>query len=253
MHYPEQTEPQAARAFDDDIDSSAAPARLRANRRLLFFAGLGLAVYLLALVATIPAGILIPLPDASGTIWRGAASLAGGDRVEWRWAPLRSLIRLGFAADFTVTGTDTMLGGRALLRSGGRVTVDSVSGSADGALLNAVANPGFACTVRMQIDIRELSIGGGDRGADGRIHSQPGICQAFGGTAPVTVPALTLVLDRTPGVTMINLIPRGGRRTPFLVGGLEKGGRLRLIVTAEGAAALPFMSPPGGMKIETEL
>jgi len=253
MHYSEQAEPQAARVFDADTDSSAAPARLRANRRSLFFAGLGFAVYLLALVATIPAGILIPLPDASGTIWRGAAFLAGGNRVEWRWAPLRSLIGLGFAADFTVTGVDTMLGGRALLRPGGRVMLDSVSGSADGALLATLANPSFACAVRMQIDIREMSLGGGDRGADGRIRAQPGVCQAFGGAAPVAVPALTLDLDRTPGVTMINLVPRGGVRTPFLVGGLEEGGRLRLIVTAEGAAALPFLSPPGGMKVETEL
>lgn len=252
MHYSERTEPQADQIFDADPDSSMTPARFRANRRLLAFFGLGLAVYLLALVVTIPARVFVPLPDAVGTIWRGEAPL-GGNRITWRWAPLRSLIQFGFAADFAVTGAETSLAGRALLRPGGRAILDNVSGSADGALLDAVVRPSFVCTVQMQVDIKKISVGGGERGADGRIRAEPGTCQAFGATAPVAIPALTLDLTRTPDLTIINLAPRGRARTPFLVGGLEKNGQLRLIVTAEGAAALPFASPPGGMKVETEL
>ena len=228
------------------------PARFRANRRLLIFTGIGVAAYLLALIAGIPARLLLPLPDAVGTIWHGEASLASGNRIAWHWAPLRSLIRFGFAADFTVTGSETSLAGRALLRPG-RMILDNVSGSADGALLEAVARPSFACLVRMQIDIEQIAIGSGARSAQGRIQGEPGVCQAFGGTTPVTIPALTLQLTQTPGLAAISLAPRGRGRTPLLVGGLEENGRLRLIVTAEGAAALPFASPPGGMKIETEL
>ena len=251
MRYPERMELPATPEYDADPDSSEAPARFRANRRLLIFVGVGMAAYLLALVATIPARLVSPLPDATGTIWHGEVPL-GSNRLEWRWAPLGSLARLGFATDFTVTGPDTSLAGHSLLRPG-RMILENVSGSADGALLDAVARPSFACSVRMQIDIRQVSIGGGDRGAQGRIRGDPGVCQAFGDAPPRAIPALSLDITQTPGVAVINLAPRGRRSVPFLVGGLETDGHLRLIVTAEGAAALPFASPPGGMKIETEL
>lgn len=252
MRYPERVETPANPKFDADPNSSDTPARFGTDRRLLLFAGIGLAVYLLSLIATIPARLFVPLPDAGGTIWRGEAPLAGGNRLAWRWAPFRSLYRFGFAADISVTGIGNQLAGKALLRPG-RIILDDIAGSADGGLLDAVARPSFACSVRMQLDIRRLGIGGDDQGADGRIEGEPGVCQAFGGAGPVAIPALTLDLSQTPGMTMINLAPRGRGRTPFLVGGLSENGELRLIVTEEGAAALPFASPPGGMKIETEL
>lgn len=217
----------------------------------MVFAGLGLAVYLFALIVTIPARVLIPLPDADGTIWHGEALLAGGSRVEWRWAPLRSLVGFGFAADFSVTGVETTLAGSALLRPG-RIIFENVGGRADGALLDILAGSSFTCSARMQLDIERLAIGGGVRGGQGRIDGEPGVCQAFGGVAPVSVPALRLDLTQTPGVAMINLAPRGQAGKPYMVGELSKEGQLRLIVTAEGAAAMPFASPPGGMKIETE-
>lgn len=213
--------------------------------------GIGVGVYLLTLLATMPARIVVPLPGATGTVWHGSAPIDGGSRAEWRWAPLRSLFGLGFAADLTVTGPQTDLTGRALLRPG-RVLIEDLRGSADGGLLSAVARPAFACAVRMQLDLKRVAIGGGKQGADGRIRSEPGNCQPFGGTA-VAVPALTLDVEQTPGLAVVNLAPAGERRSPFLVGGLGEDGKLRLIVTAEGATALPFLAPPGGMKIETEL
>lgn len=213
--------------------------------------GFGLGVYLLTLLATLPARLVVPLPGATGSIWHGSAPIDGGNRAEWRWAPLASLTGLGFAADVEVTGPQTALAGRALLRPG-RVLIESVKGSADGGLLAAIARPSFACAVRMQVDLPRVALGGGKQGMEGRIRSEPGTCQPFGGT-PVAVPALALDIKQTPGLAVINLAPAGGRRDPFLVGGLEENGTLRLIVTAGGAAALPFLAPPGGMKIETEL
>lgn len=245
-------ESPASPAFDADLDSSEAPAQYRANRRRLIFTGVGAAFYLLALIATIPARLFVPLPDVTGTIWHGEAPLAGGNRVEWRWAPLSSLFRFGFAADFSVTGIATSLAGGALMRPGGHLIVDHVSGTADGGLIDAIARPAFVCSVRMQVDIERLSLGGGDRGGQGRIEGEAGACQAFGGAAPVSIPALRLDLVQTPGVAMINLAPVGHGRKPFLVGGLSEKGQLSLIVTAEGAAAMPFASTPGGMKVETE-
>lgn len=217
---------------------------------MLAMGGIGLGVYLLTLLATMPARIVVPLPGATGTVWHGSAPIDGGNRATWRWAPLRSLTGLGFAADFAVTGPQTALDGRALLRPG-HMLFEEVRGSADGGLL-ALARPSFACAVRMRVDLARLSIGGGRQGADGRVRSEPGSCQPFGGAA-VAVPALALDIRQTPGLAVIGLAPVGERRNPFLVGGLGEDGKLRLIVSAEGAAALPFLAPPGGMKIETEL
>ncbi|MBO9379376.1 hypothetical protein GG804_21620 [Sphingomonas histidinilytica] len=251
MPIPEAVPAAPAAAIDAYPDSYDAPVRRRLDRRTLAIGGIGLGVYLLTLLATAPARIVAPLPGATGTIWHGAAPLDGGSRAEWRWSPLASLTGLGFAADVAVTGPGTALAARALLRPG-RVLIEDAKGSAGFGLLAAIARPGFACDLHMQVDLARVAIGGGKQGADGRIRSEPGSCNAFGGPA-VAVPAMTFDVRQTPGLAVINLAPAGERRRPFIVGGLEEKGMLRLIVTAEGAATLPFLSPPGGMKIETEL
>lgn len=250
MPIPKAAQTAPAATIDAYPDSYDTPERRRPDRRLLAFGGIGLGVYLLTLLATMPARIVLPLPGATGTIWHGSAPIDGGSRAEWRWSPLRSLAALGFAADFTVTGAQTALDGRALLRPG-RVLIEDAKGSADAGLL-ALARPSFTCAMRLQVDLARLSIGGGQQGADGHVRSEPGSCQPIGG-APLAVPAMLFDVRQTPGMAVVNLAPAGERRNPFLVGGLGEDGKLRLIVTAEGAAALPFLAPPGGMKIETEL
>lgn len=243
----------AAEPEDDAyLDSSDTPARRRLNRRTLIFTGIGIGIYLLSLIATIPAQTIAPLADATGTIWHGSAPIGAADRLEWRWAPLRSIARFGFAADIVATGPQTSLAGRALLRPGS-VRLDTVSGTADGALIATAFNTPFACAMRLQIDIGRLALGGDGQGGDGRIRSDPGTCQGFGGQPPVAVPAMAFDMRQTPGLAVLNLAPVGRPRAPFIVGGLTEAGRLDLIVTADGAAALPFASTPGGMKIQTDL
>ncbi len=216
----------------------------------MIFAGLGVAVYLLMLLVTIPAALVVPLAGAAGTIWHGTAPVGAG-QAEWHWSPLRSLLGLGFAVDFTVDGPATALKGQALVGPR-RTLLENIRGEADGALLAALVEPPFACTVQMRLDIDRVAIGGGAQGGAGRVRGEPGSCQAPG-NAPVATPPLLFDVRQTPGLAVINLAPAGDLRRPFLVGGLAEDGKLRLIVTPEGAAALPFLSPPGGMKIETEL
>lgn len=251
MPTPEAMPTAAAAAIDAYPDSYDAPVRRRLDRRTLAIGGIGVGVYLLTLLATVPARIVAPLPGATGTIWHGAAPVDGGNRAEWRWSPLASLTGLGFAAGVTVTGPQTALDARALLRPG-RILIENAKGSADFGLLAAIVRPSFACDMRMRVDLTRVVIGGGRQGADGQIRSEPGSCRQLDG-APAPVPAMAFDIRQTPGMAVINLAPVAARRRPFIVGGLEEKGKLRLIVTAEGAAALPFLAPPGGMKIETEL
>ncbi|MDB5686019.1 MAG: hypothetical protein JWR77_608 [Rhizorhabdus sp.] len=194
----------------------------------------------------------IPLPDAGGTVWNGSAPIASGNRVAWRWAPLRSLFALGFAADWEVTGSGSALAGRALLRPGS-MRIEDASGTADGALLQRITGVSFMCTMRLTVDLKTARIGGSDQGLKGKVRSDPGVCQAPGGAPPVAVPALALDMQQTRGLAVINLAATGRPRQPLIVGGLSADGHLSLLTTEQGAAVLPFATAGAGTKIETDL
>jgi hypothetical protein len=252
MPYQPEAQPAAPPAGDAYPDSLPVPSRYARNRRILIFTGVGVAAWLVALVATIPAQVAVPLPDASGTLWHGTAPVDANNRIEWRWAPLRSLFAFGFAVDWEVTGPGSALAGRALLRPGSK-RIEDVSGTADGGLLQRIGGFSFACAMRLQVDIKEIRLGGSDQRLEGRVRSDPGVCQAAGGAPAVAVPALALDLQQTDGMAVINLATAGQARQPLLVGGLNPAGHLSLMTTEQGAAVLPFAVPGSGMKIETDL
>jgi hypothetical protein len=236
-----------------DLHASENIPAARRARRLLAFTGLGVAAYLLALAATVPARLVLPLPDASGTIWRGTAPLAGGNELTWRWAPLRTLTGFGFATDWTIKGQSSDLAGRLLLRPGA-VVLDAVSGSADGALLRVAApDLPFTCTFALQVNLPRAALGGADQGIEGDVRSDAGTCQAFGAAGPTPVPPMILAAAQVGRDTEITLAPLGQRRRILMNATLTPEGRLSLRVTPEGARILPFATPPGGMAMETEL
>lgn len=222
------------------------------------FAAIGAATYLAALGATIPAGLIAPKADGvavGGTIWRGEAALAGGNRIAWSWAPLRSLAQLGFAIDWRATGPATDLAGRALLKPG-RVLLRQVKGDADGALLRLVApDLPFACAMKMTLDLPRVALGGSAQGFSGEVRSDPGVCRDSGSGGPATpVPALRMTAGRmADGSTLATIAPRVGRRIRLVKITLGKEGRLAIGVTPEGASMLPFLAPAGGMTIEADL
>ena len=229
---------------------------MEGRRRLIRFAGFGIAAYVAALVATMPASVVFKnrpwRTGVEGTIWHGAVGIAGGSTLAWDWAPLRSLTSLGFATDWRMTGGNTDLGGRALVKPGGRTVLDSVSGAADASLLSALQpDLPFQCELVMQVEMPRIAIGGGARMADGVATSAPGACAATGGTppvaqAPVPVPALRLSAEHVGQVTRILLTPATQRRRVLLDSTLGEDGTLKIALTPEGAAALPFIGVPGG-------
>lgn len=227
------------------------------TRRTARFVAIAVAAYCAALLWTIPAALVVPrsiaVSDASGTPWRGSAMLADGGTLGWRWAPLRSLLGLGFAADWNVEGPGSMLAGRALLHPHS-VVIDETGGDAAGSLLSlALPDLPFACATPLRVALDEVAIGGGDQALRGEIRAGAGACAPRTGGTATLVPPLVASFGGLGRDSEIMLAPTGARRELLAHGTLARDGRLRLEVTRAGAAMLPFASPPRGMTIDTTL
>lgn len=228
------------------------------RRRLTAFAGLAIACYLAAMVATMPASVIFRnrpwRTGVEGTVWNGAVGIAGGSTLSWDWAPLRSLSSLGFAADWRLTGADNDLGGRALLRPGGRMVLDHVSGAADSALLAAIQPTlPFRCQMPMQIELPMVAIGGGARAMEGTIITEAGACAPADGGAMTPVPALHFAAEHVGQLSRLRLAPATQRRRTLMDARLAEEGTLSLTLTPQGAAALPFAGLPGGASIDLRM
>lgn len=210
------------------------------------------------MLATAPAGLLFrntpQRSGVSGTIWAGEAGLAGGLRLAWQMAPLRSLTSLGFAADWSATGTGTDLRGRMLVHPGGRVVLDKVAGAADGTLLQALQpDLPFTCTLPMQLAFDRIAVHGGERAIAGRAQTEPGSCRARRGGVDTPVPALAIEAQRLGTHSQIRVVPATQRRRTLVSFDLAEDGRLAIQATPDGAATLPFLGLPPGARIEAGL
>lgn len=203
------------------------------------------------MIATIPAGAIVKRGDwrtgVGGTIWHGEVGLAGGSRLEWDWAPLRSLVNLAFAVDWRATGTDTNLGGRALIGPSS-TTIDAMSGSADGTLLAAIQpDLPFTCDLPLQLEFPRAKLGGSGQKVEGTLTSDAGSCAPKRGGAPTAVPPLILTAEHVGTESRLRLAPATQRRRTLLTITLGEDGTVDVGMTPEGAAALPFVGlPPGG-------
>ena len=242
------TSRQAAGPTPDASAPLSASSPSRPRRRLILFAAIGFVTYLLSLLATTPARLFVPtgggIAGVGGTIWHGEAALTGGNRIEWRWAPLRSIAGFGFAADWRVTGAATDLGGRALLRRGA-ARLEGVSGRVDGSLLAALA-PGlpFRCDLIVQADLPLLAIGGAEPRVSGTMRSEAGSC-----TSESTVAPLPPLVASAAGEGVLRVTPAGEPARLLAELGPDGTGTTSLRVTPAGAALLPFAFPATGARI----
>jgi hypothetical protein len=228
-----------------------------ARRRLTVFVLLGIAAYALAMVASMPAGVAFSnrpwRTGIAGTIWNGEVGVAGGSKVEWNWAPLRSLTSLAFAADWKASGPDTDMGGRGLVRFG-RTVLEQVSGSAHASLLQALQpNLPFTCDMVMQTQFDRIAIGGSDQMVEGKLTTDPGTCTAKASGTAVPVPALLLTAEKIGTTTRIRIAPSEQRRQTLIDATLSDDGLLSLRLTADGARLLPFIGMPAGASIGGQL
>ncbi len=203
----------------------------------------GVIAYLLALVAFLPARVAFdpgPRWTLSGTVWNGEALLAGTQRLEWQWSPIRSLTGFTFAADWRLTSAGSDLTGNAALR-GSRVLLEDVSGEIDAGLLTALdPTLPFECAATMQVRIDRLAVGGDAQGGSGRLRSEGGQCTSKAiGIATFVLPTLTGKLAPSGDVTALSLAAAGSRRE-LVRGSLTRQGHLRVAMTSAGAQVLPF-------------
>lgn len=253
-------DPSAAIPASSSVASSSVLVPLnRHRRRILLFSGLGAGAYLLALLATIPARLLVPddvpaLSAVSGSIWHGEAALPGGDRLTWRFAPLRTLASLRFSADLAVSGAQTDLAGRIALTPS-TVRLDSVTGRAGGTLLQAAfPDLPFTCDLGLQVDVPRLILGTGTPQITGDIRSTPGSCTPRTGGVASPVPALLATARAAgPATTALVITPLTERRRTLATTRFSPGGAVAITIRPAGAALFPFASPPGGLSLETTL
>ena len=226
-----------------------------ARRRIIVFAVLGIASYVLAMLVTLPASVIVKnrpwRTGVAGTVWHGEVGVAGGSKLEWHMAPLRSLVSLGFAADWKATGPNTDLGGQMLVHLGGRTVLDKVSGSADASLLQAIQpNLPFTCDLTMQVQMDKIAIGGGTQLLHGNLTTDAGSCRPKGAGAASALPPLILTAEHVGNRTLLRLAPMTQRRRVLLDATLSEDGAIDLGLTPDGAAVLPFVGLPGGARIQ---
>ncbi|MEI9928410.1 MAG: type II secretion system protein N [Sphingomonas sp.] len=215
---------------------------------------LGIASYLFALIAIMPASVVFTdrpwRSGVAGSVWHGEVGVVGGTTVRWDWAPLRSLTSLAFAADWRATGQDTDLRGGALVGPSS-IQLDHVSGSANASLLQAIEpNLPFTCAMTGQVEFERIVAGGSSRMVKGEATSDPGSCRPKGAAAATALPALILVAEHIGRESRIRLAPMTQRRKTLIVATLKEDGTLDLTVSPEGAAMMPFLGAVPGARIQ---
>lgn len=240
-----------------DAPSLSVIAETGARRRLTRFVAVGIVAYVVAMVWTLPASVVISdkpwRTGVAGSIWNGEVGVAGGSVLAWRWAPLRSLVSVGFATDWTAKGTNTDLGGRALIRPG-RIVVDALTGSADASILQAIQpDLPFSCSMTMQAEFPRAVLGGVGQMVEGQLLTEPGSCQPKQGGTATAVPALILTAEHIGTESRLRLAPAAQRRATLMTITLEENGTVEITMTPEGARILPFVGMPPGASIKGEI
>lgn len=180
-------------------------------RRITWVVGLGLAAYVITLIATLPARLVMGDTDIpvtwGGTVWHGEAGLAGGHRLRWDLDPLSSLFSLGFAADWTLQGQGTDLSGSATLSSH-RLTLTDAAGLVSWPLVRALSGGKLAaCDLAARVELESLRLGDGVQSAAGALRTGPASCvfDEQGAQRIVQVPALEAATVNTGELSTIRL------------------------------------------------
>lgn len=258
---PDLPRPTDAAIADDPMSFQAPPVVIVRMAGTRHFAILGLVAFALAMVATLPARVVLPaatvqkaLIPAVGTIWNGEAAIGDETAVSWRFAPLRSVLSLGVATDVVIRGGATDLTAQAVWRPG-RLELQDLTGVAGPGLVNTLIDDlPIRCDLSFVVDLDRVVIAGPRSRVTGSVRSGPGICTAENGmdTNPAAIPAMvgSAVTDTNGSTAWLApaATPRGERLVQMTI---NRSGKLTATVLSAGVLILPAAA--GQMSIETQL
>ena len=214
-------------------------------------AAIGVAVYALALLATLPARLVLPgAIDAAGTVWGGEAAFGGGHIATWHWSLIDSLARFGVAGRWTIDGPGTALHGRARWRPFAGVDLDTVAGRAGWPLV-ALAAPSlpFACDFGFIVELDRAALGPHRQSGAGSVQGGAGSCATRVRGDVRAVPRVVAEISGN-GEIARGVVFAWANRALHLADFTIERGILRLHTTPRGAALIPGSTGPSDVEIE---
>jgi hypothetical protein len=213
------------------------------------------------MAATVPvgfaarmAGVVLPADvTLSGTLWQGMAVMKG-HQAAWDSRVWDSVTALAWVADLRVTGVDTDLTGQWALRPGG-ATLAPLRGQMGWSLIDAVL-PGLeiTCATTADVDVISAAITPDSRTATGQVRLAAGTCARVDGTvADVPLPALVADIATTADGIGIDITGTDAPGVPLGNLLVTPDDRLRVTVSAAGAAMVPGLPVGGDSQIELPL
>jgi hypothetical protein len=212
---------------------------------------LGVVVYAAALVATLPARLVVPRGvDAAGTVWRGEAALGGGHVAAWRASLLDSLGSAGVAGRWTIDGPGSAVEGEARWGPFAGVELDAVRGRLGWPLV-ALAAPSlpFACDFGVHVALDRVALAPKRQAASGTLTTEAGSCSGRFAGAARAVPRVIADFVTSGDRTTASVTPWANRAQP-LAGLTLENGIMRLHTTAAGAALIPGAIGASDLEIE---
>ncbi len=205
-------------------------------------------------VAARMAGVGVPAGVAlSGTLWNGVAVM-GGHQLTWQSGLWDSVTAAAWVADVRVTGPETDLAGQWALRPGG-ATIAPLRGRMGWSLIDAVM-PGLeiTCATVADVNLVGAQVARDARAATGQVRLAAGTCARVDGTV-TDVPLPALVADIATTGDGVGMVITGADAPGVALGDLlvTPDARLRITVSAAGAALVPGLPVGGDSQIELPL
>ena len=204
-------QPMTVRSMPHDDSTLSAPSTFPVRPVAIGLVVLGVATCVIALVATLPASLVVQLlkiapgAPATGTVWSGETNLENGDRISWRSDPLGSLLSFNLQSTVSVTGELTQLDGR-LSAGGGGVTISGIKGVADWSLVRtALPDLALDCDIGIRFQDTTVVIDSGALAISGNATSSAGTCRAGNSDQSFEAPAAQMVATTTNGASRIGV------------------------------------------------